>query len=635
MMLLSSSSVVNKTTMTTDHHHHNDYTFLLSPEPIKLLDIPQKQQQPSVSSYHQSPDTTSSATTIYEEYKAFPNIHLMDSDNDHDDPEKNHVIKLKEENSNASNINASSTAIFVTLRVVDDNLDASLDTPGVLQNHNNNHNSLHNHPIDSSESVWYYCYHMTAGSVPHSMVVGAVIGIVCGMLAFVYYKALQHLLELFWKVLPSKFIIPYVPDSYHWIWIVIMGYIMALGVGISVKYLGEPGDLSYTVQCVHDKGYIGMNHVLPMLCASQFSILGGGSLGPVAPLSTICASFGGFISRYIFQQDDVQYIRKHTLMGMSCALAAFFGVPLGGSLFALEINNRLGNEYYEHTIEAIYSGTICLCIFRALAKLDLGPIWQLSTSSLPTCTIEDVLGGSFLGLIGSGIAAMFSYFHQSIVMVQFGKWNLLQNNDVAIQRAVIGATFIILIGVLIPQTMFWGELEFQVLATLSPAKDLPHVYPTSGLLHFEMKSCWDCFLVGIMKMMAISFTVASGYRGGYIYPFFAAGAAFGQAVHLLLSPIKIIPIQLCVLCLAASINVAITRTSLATTLILTALSGELNAASPILASSIISLLLTQYMPFIRGQSKRKDIIRQSEYVENGPGRMKQRSVGYGSNISLR
>lgn len=94
----------------------------------------------------------------------------------------------------------------------------------------------------------------------------------------------------------------------------------------------------------NNQGYIDMGHVLPMLAASQFSILGGGSLGPEAPLVAICASFAGYVSRKLFRQTQRNLIRKHTLMGMASALGAFFGVPLGGSLFALEINNRFGIE---------------------------------------------------------------------------------------------------------------------------------------------------------------------------------------------------------------------------------------------------------------------------------------------------
>lgn len=35
---------------------------------------------------------------------------------------------------------------------------------------------------------------------------------------------------------------------------------------------------------------------------------------------------------------------------MAGALAAFFGCPLGGSLFAMEVNSRFGIEYFEHTV---------------------------------------------------------------------------------------------------------------------------------------------------------------------------------------------------------------------------------------------------------------------------------------------
>lgn len=206
-------------------------------------------------------------------------------------------------------------------------------------------------PSDMATTFLEDCRHMTPGSVPHSVLVGVSIGLFCGLVAYVYYFILEALLEFFWRTLPDQIIVPYLPSSLHWIWIPALGWIMALGVGLSVRFIGEPGDLSYTVQCVHSKAYIGMDHVLPMLCASQFSILGGGSLGPEAPLVAICASFSGFISRKIFRQTRMNIIRKHTLMGMACALAAFFGVPLGGSLFALEINNRFGIEYYEVSCE--------------------------------------------------------------------------------------------------------------------------------------------------------------------------------------------------------------------------------------------------------------------------------------------
>jgi hypothetical protein len=121
---------------------------------------------------------------------------------------------------------------------------------------------------------------MTPGSMPQSVLIGTTIGVFCGLVAYVYYWTLEYLLDFFWHTLPELVIVPYIKEEYHWIWILLLGWTMAICVGASVRFLGEPGDLSYTVQCVHDKAFIGMDHVLPMVMASLFSILGGGSLGP-------------------------------------------------------------------------------------------------------------------------------------------------------------------------------------------------------------------------------------------------------------------------------------------------------------------------------------------------------------------
>ena len=59
--------------------------------------------------------------------------------------------------------------------------------------------------------------------------------------------------------------------------------------------------------------------------------------------------------------------------------------------------------------------------------------------------------------------------------------------------------------------------------------------------------------------------------------------------------------------MAAAMNVALTRTALATTLILSYLSNEQAAIAPVLAASLVSLFATAYMPFIKTQVDRSDI----------------------------
>lgn len=442
------------------------------------------------------------------------------------------------------------------------------------------------------------------GTIPQSIVLAFCIGVVCGVVAFMYYTVLDYFLELIWKDMPEWWVVGKWPEHLHVLWIPLVAFTLSVCCGLSIYYLGEPGDLAYTIKCVHEKGYKGTSHIVPMVASSLFSILAGASLGPEAPLVAICAATAGFLSRKVFKQKNRNVVRKHTFMGMSGALSAFFGVPLGGSLFALEVTSRFGVEYFEHLIEAIFAGEICVVVFRTLAGLPLGPIWKIAPKALEQTEPYMIVQGAIIGLLGAGLAFLWANFHWRLMDV-FRSLGLLDDENArAVPRVLLGAAGVVAIGMMVPQTMFWGEWEIGTIATLSPAAKLPHVWPTAGLIGFEMDSCRNCLIVGFCKLVAISFTVAGGYRGGYIFPFFAAGAAFGRALCFVFPGLN--P-SIATLCFAASINVAITRTALATSLILASLSGEQFSLAAVLASSVVSLFATGYVPFIKSQLARSDI----------------------------
>lgn len=293
------------------------------------------------------------------------------------------------------------------------------------------------------------------GTAPQSFVIALTIGVICGVSAFVYYKLLWGILDYVWHTIPNTFIVGHWPEWAYVLWIPIVGFSMAVCLGLTVKYMGEPGDLAYTVKCVHEQAYISMDHMMPMVFASQFSIIGGGSLGPEAPLVAICACLGGFTSRTIFKRTNRNTVRKHTLMGMAGALAAFFGSPLGGSLFALEVNSRFGVEYFEHIVEAIFCGEVTLCVFRSLAGLPIAPIWDISEPKMDGATAGNVLAGACIGVLAAGVAATFATGHKAL-MGWYKRNNLLPNEN-AVQRALVGSVVIVALGMAIPQTMFWGK----------------------------------------------------------------------------------------------------------------------------------------------------------------------------------
>lgn len=298
---------------------------------------------------------------------------------------------------------------------------------------------------------------------------------------------LELLLEFFWETLPEGIAaaFPGIPRSLHWLWIPTAGMFFAALVGISIYILGFPGDLGYTVACVHELGYVPMGHAPSMIVSSQASILAGGSLGPEAPLVAICASIAGWVSMRLFGVTGRKRLRAHTLSGMACALAAFFGVPLGGSLFALEINHRLGFEYYEHAVVAVASGSTCLVVFRWLAGLAIAPIWNVTPvgagggvgggaaaaadaagvaaevgaelAHLGDSSAELVVIGLAFGLLGAAVAWAFAAVHGAI-----GRWvgrAGLTGRDVPL--SLLGGAAICVCAVLVPQSAFWCVLSWE------------------------------------------------------------------------------------------------------------------------------------------------------------------------------
>jgi hypothetical protein len=176
------------------------------------------------------------------------------------------------------------------------------------------------------------------GSVPHSVLVATTIGIACGVSAYLYNLILQYGLQVVWKTWSQRlltWILRLLQSSSQdgiatddtmttlpeWtvLWIPIVAIVLSIGLGYTVRYVGEPGDLASTIQCVHSHGWIELNHALPMTLASLFSIIAGASVGPEAALVAICATLAGFISQSIFgihPKTQRNLVRKHTLMGV-------------------------------------------------------------------------------------------------------------------------------------------------------------------------------------------------------------------------------------------------------------------------------------------------------------------------------
>lgn len=406
-----------------------------------------------------------------------------------------------------------------------------------------------------------------------TIVCAAAIGIIGGIVATAYYFTLENFMHLVWHTLPNL-LKPYFSTNFpasNYIWIA--ATIGGLLVGLTLYIMGLPGEVSLVVDKVHDPGRIDIKQTPAMVIASLFSIVAGGSAGPEAPLVQVNGSVGGWLAGKLGL--TFRTTRICTFCGMAAALGAFFGAPLGGALFALEIPHRRGLEYYEAIIPATLSAILSFVVFRLTTGLSIGGMYHFT--SIPPLTLMNLAEGAVLGAIGAAVAALFVLIFRAVGLLT----HYLEQHTILL--ATLGGLSIGLIALAFPQTLFFGEREIETIIQTGS---------TFGITMLLM--------IGLAKMLAISCTLHSGFRGGFIFPLFYIGAAVGLAIALGFSQVH--P-TIGMVCMMASVNVAITKTPISTTVILSVLSDT--AMVPVIViASLTSFLLTMNLSMIKTQRSR-------------------------------
>jgi H+/Cl- antiporter ClcA len=412
-----------------------------------------------------------------------------------------------------------------------------------------------------------------------------VVGALGGLVAAAYYQALHVSMDLVWeRIAPALWNAgPSALAGHTWLVTGVGG----LAVGLCVRFLGIPGEISAVVNNLHMKdGRIDVRQNRSMIPTSLVSISFGGSAGPEAPLVQIIGSFGSWIADKAGMSG--RNARMLTFSGMAAALGAFFGAPLGGALFALEIPHRRGLEYYEAIVPSVTAATISYLVFSSIVGFS-GPLYVFPDSTVMSLGV--MLQSLALGLVGALVGALFIGVFRAIHVAAASL------ADVPVLRAVIGGLAIGVLADAMPDgfpvtTLFWGE--FQILDIIAAGATISQDHDVSGGVVLLL------MLTGL-KMLAISFTLGAGFRGGFIFPLFFLGAATGLAVSLLAGGAVTMPVAM--LCTMAAVNVAVTKTPLATPVILATLSG-LPLLPALAAASLVSFFVTTRLGLIATQRER-------------------------------
>ncbi len=353
------------------------------------------------------------------------------------------------------------------------------------------------------------------------VVLGALIGVIAGVGAVVFYHALELATSLLLGLLagyePARplgeggtgFTAPVRPWA--------IPFVVALGgliSGIIVTRLAPEAEGHGTDAAIaafhHGPRRIRSRVPLVKLVASAVTIGSGGSGGREGPTAQIGAAFGSWLARTL--DLDARDARIAVASGMAAGIGAIFRAPLGGAVLGAEIPYREDVEA-DVLVPSFIASVVAFSIFGAFVGYD--PIFGRVTGpgfAAPLQLGYYALIGIAAGLVGRLYVASF-----------YGTTRWFQQSSLppALRPALAG--FLVgVLGIAMPGALGTGYGWIQAGFDRASLLDIP---------------LWVVLLLPFAKIVATSLSIGSGGSGGIFGPGMVIGGLLGAGIWRLLEPI--------------------------------------------------------------------------------------------------
>ncbi|MFN8484173.1 MAG: chloride channel protein [Anaerolineae bacterium] len=344
-----------------------------------------------------------------------------------------------------------------------------------------------------------------------------------------------------------------------------------LAVGLLVKLFGDHNAIfAELMQEFGKTGRFDYRNAPGIVITAFVSLICGGSLGPEAPLADACGGIGTLLSDRL--KLDEQETRTLGYAGVSGMLAAFITEPVGGALLGLEAaQGGTGGKqtYFWILFPSLLASAVSTVVFVLLSGTFFETLYQFPAY---TPHLTDLFYAAPLGLIGGVVGLLF--------MLSLRRLQRLFEPLKAhlVLRGLLGGLGMGIIGALLPLTLFSGESETADLIT-----------------HAAEIGVAMLIVMGLVKLLATSLLLATGWKGGYIFPIMFASAALGLAVSLLFPGI---PVAVAVAATMAGALVTALRAPLFAvlfTIVLVQKETAAVAAVAVVVSALLTALLTLWL----------------------------------------
>ncbi len=335
-------------------------------------------------------------------------------------------------------------------------------------------------------------------------------------------------------------------------------------MGLLVKFFGDHSGIFFEVMREFGKtGRFDYRNAPGIVITAFVSLVSGASLGPEAPLADACGGIGTLIADKA--KLDEQETRTMGYSGVSGMLAAFITNPFAGALLGLELaqGGATGKAaYFWVLFPSLLASAVSTVVFVTLSGAFFETLYKFPKYAP---RMVDMLYAVPLGLLGAVVGLLFMLSLKRLQQL----FQALKGRVVL--RGVIGGLGMGIIGALLPLTLFSGESETTELIT--QAAEIGVV---------------TLIVLSLMKLFATSLLLATGWKGGYIFPIMFASVALGMAINLLFPGI---PVAVAVAAAMAGALVATLRAPLYAALF-TVVLVQKETASVIAVAVVVGALLT-------------------------------------------
>jgi H+/Cl- antiporter ClcA len=335
-------------------------------------------------------------------------------------------------------------------------------------------------------------------------------------------------------------------------------------VGLLVKVFGDHSGIFAELMLEFGKtGRFNYRNAPGIVITAFVSLVSGGSLGPEAPLADASGGIGTWVSDRL--KLDEQETRTMGYSGVSGMLAAFITNPIGGALLGLESaqGGTSGLQtYFWVLFPSLLASAVATTVFVLLSGGFFETLYKFPAYSP---RLVDMFYAAPLGLIGGVVGVLFMLLLRRLQQL----FQVMKGHVVL--RGLLGGLGLGIIGALLPLTLFSGEEQTAELIT-----------------HAAEIGVTMLIVLGLAKLFATTLLLATGWKGGYIFPIMFASAALGLAASLLFPGI---PVAVAVAATMAGALVAALRAPLFAALF-TLILVQKETAAVVAVAVVVSALLT-------------------------------------------